>query len=292
LRRYPSQLSRGDLVIASTYSQGLQGCWLVYRIDINRLYNVGYRRVPGGWRSWFGEHRRTAAAGCTPRPAPFTNGDTASVTFGVTFKSGFEGTYNTILRAQEIDTWVWSAANDHGNLTITEDQRLRCETVSVSPANGTATNRTAFGIYVQAQQRCVRAEPVTWSLRQHTRRIERVLAYLPRSISRLYLMSDAGAYLAGAPGSANVVENSRCRLTAADNVTTNSNDVSVTFNVTFFPAFGSWNTILRAQGWGPGSGAPRNPATHGAVGYRVVSPHRCKRGPLPGSVEGRRDVRT
>ena len=249
-------LSRGDLVIANSYSQGLDGCWLVYRVDINRLYLIsdGGSYVAAGTP---GTGSPVENSRCTLYPATSsvsTSGDNVTVTFRVAFKDAFVGgPYNQFLRAQENTSWIWSSPNDHGNLTVEEGPGLP-GTVNTSPADitataGVATNITATFSHGDGYDGLSRGDLVIAN--SYSQGLNGCWLVYRVDINRLYLISDGGSYIAaGTPGSGATVQNSRCILDAAASaVSANGDNVSVTFNVTFKQAFagGPYNMWLRAQ---------------------------------------------
>ena len=249
-------LSRGDLVIAPSYSEAVNGCWLVYRVDINRLYLISDEGsyVAAGTPG-FGSPVENSR--CTLYPATSSvsaSDDTVSVTFRVAFKDAFVGgPHNQFLRAQENTSWIWSTPNDHGNLTVEEGPGVP-GTESVSPADvnatgNVATNITATFSHGEGYNELSRGDLVIAN--SYSQGLNGCWLVYRVDINRLYLISDGGSYLAaGTPGSGLTVQNSRCILNAAaSSVATDGDNVSVTFNVTFKAAFagGPYNMWLRAQ---------------------------------------------
>ena len=245
-------------MIASSYSEPTNRCWVVYRVDINRLYIV----------SDTGSYLAAGAPGtgspvensrCTLYPATssvITNGDDVTVVFNVSFKNAFiGGPYNQFLRAQENTTLVWSSPDDHGNLTV-EQSAGDPSTISVSPTNGSAVEGEAFtvtGVFAHDDgwQQLTRADLVIAST--YAAGLDGCWVVYRPDINRLYIRSDSGTYLnAGIPGSSSFGQNSHCRLDASGtSISGNGTQLTVNFAVTpKAPLIGAHNLILRSQEMG------------------------------------------
>jgi hypothetical protein len=114
------QLKRNDLIVSTATNTGLQGCWVFYRRDLNRLYlrddggaylDAG---APGTGTTVENSRCRLIASASSVSGS----GTDLAVTYRLSFKPAFAGSYQLILRDEEMNTGVWSAYTDHGDLTV------------------------------------------------------------------------------------------------------------------------------------------------------------------------------
>jgi hypothetical protein len=164
------------------------------------------------------------------------------------------GTHNLILRARQGSN-TWSAATDHGNLTVQTPPGPPAipQTVSITPNNGTIWTGSPFAITGTARhgsgwQQLVRTDLVIANSYQAG--LTGCWLVYHSDTNTLYLRSDTGAYMsAGAPGSGTTSENSSCILEgASSSVVTDGTDLSVSFYVTLKnPLVGSRSVILRTR---------------------------------------------
>ncbi len=247
-----AELDRVDLVAGVNYSQAINGCWVLYRVDLNRLYlrsEAGAYVDAGapGSGSTVANSRCRLLAGSS---SVSTNGDEITVSFRLQFKDAFIGTHNLILRAHQLNG-PWS---DSANLgTVAVEDSGEPGTVSVSPSGATVAVMTPISFDATYSHTGGWAELDRVDLVagvNYSQAINGCWVLYRVDLNRLYLRSDTGAYLdAGAPGSGSTVANSRCRLLAgSSSVSTNGDEITVSFRLQFKDAFiGTRNLILRAH---------------------------------------------
>jgi hypothetical protein len=112
-------LKRNDLIVATSPGSAMDGCWLTYRADLNKLYLLsGFSWLeagaPGsGTTVQNGQCILDAAASSVA-----ANGTDVVVDFRVTFKAGFAGSYDVYMQNQDRFTGTWSPLTDRGDLTV------------------------------------------------------------------------------------------------------------------------------------------------------------------------------
>jgi hypothetical protein len=113
-------LKRNDLIVASSTGDLLDGCWLIYRADANRLYlradNGSFLDAgsPGSGATVQNSRCILNAAASSKSGA----GTDLTVHFRVMFKSGFAGSYDMYLQAEDKMSASWSGLTDHGDVTV------------------------------------------------------------------------------------------------------------------------------------------------------------------------------
>jgi hypothetical protein len=247
------QLKRNDLIVSTAMNTGMQGCWVFYRRDLNRLYlrddSGAYldAGAPGTGTTVENSRCRLMAGSSSVSGS----GTDLEVTYRLSFKPAFAGSYQLILRNEEMNTGEWSAYTDHGDLTVSGDGTP--STIGVSPSSATvdadvATSFVATYRHTASYLQLKRNDLIV-STAMNTG-MQGCWVFYRRDLNRLYLRDDSGAYLdAGAPGTGTTVENSRCRLMAGSSSVSGSGpDLEVTYRLSFKPAFaGSYQLILRSE---------------------------------------------
>jgi hypothetical protein len=248
-----TQLKRNDLIIATSPSSGLQGCWLIYRADLDRLYlraqNGAFLVAGTPGDGYTAENDQCSLDGTA---SSVTASDTdITVNFSVTFKPEFSGWYNQYMQNEDVSSGTWSALTDRGDLTVIAEGDP--QTVAVSPSGATVTAGVAqtlsatfrhTGSYAQLKRNDLIIAGSTGTLLQGCWLIYRA------DTNRLYLRADNGAFLdAGQPGSGTTVQNSICILNAAaSSKAPSGTDLTVNFRVTFKAGFaGSYEMYLQDE---------------------------------------------
>jgi hypothetical protein len=247
-----SSLERVDLVVGESVENGLAGCWLIYRVDLNRLYLRGDSGsyLSAGTPGSSGSAQNSQCILHAAQSTATANGNNVSVNFRVTFKDAIAGAQNLVLQAQEDDTGLWNTPSDLGNYTVVSHA---AENVSVTPATGTATagtpsTFTAMFTHDQGYQQIERADLIIAD--SQPAGLDGCWVIYRVDLNRLYIRSDVGGFVdAGAPGTGTTRENSQCILdAAASSVVRSGNDVTVNFVVNFKATMvGSTNLILQAE---------------------------------------------
>jgi hypothetical protein len=257
------------MIVPASNGNWQLGCWVVYMAQTDRLYLVNESSVwlnagaPGSGSTV--EDGQCSLDGAASSVG--TNGNDMTVTFALSFKSGFEGSRPIRMRSQEKDTLETSAIGAHGHVHVVTDSGP--QTISVSPVSGSVD--VGSGIDLAA----------TFGHSDgagNLRRLEMVVAgpggswqlgcwavYMVET-NRLYLIDDNSVWLnAGAPGSANTVQDGQCILSAAGSSTSvNGNRRTVTFDLTFKVGFEGGRVIrLRAQEMGTFNFS--SVSTHGTI---------------------------